>query len=48
MMQFAHKHPTIVAVPEVVGVAIVAVEPQVIAVALHIEHVEIAIRIRNV
>lgn len=36
----------IVAVPEVVGVAVVAVEPTTVLIALHVEHVEIAVRVR--
>ena len=37
------KHPNVIGVPEIVRVAIVAVEPGVILVAFDVEHVEIAI-----
>ena len=42
------EHPLIIAVPEVVRVAVVAVEPLVIVVMLNVEHVEVAVRVSNV
>lgn len=41
------EHPLIVGIPDVVGVAIIAVEPQAIVIVFHIEHVEVAVRIVN-
>ncbi|MEK7501043.1 MAG: hypothetical protein AAB642_02880 [Patescibacteria group bacterium] len=41
----AEKNPEVVAVPEVVGVAMVGVEPEVIVVVINIEHVRIAVRV---
>ena len=42
------EDPAIVRVPEVVRIAIVAVQPQLRIVALHVEHVQIAVRAGNV
>lgn len=39
------EHPAVVAIPEVVGIAIVAVEPLAIVITFHIEHLEVAIRV---
>lgn len=39
------KHPAVVAVPDVVGVVIVAVEPPVVVIAFNVEHLEIAVRV---
>ena len=39
------EYPAIVTVPEVVGVAIVAVEPLVVVITLDVEDVGIAIRV---
>ncbi len=40
------EHPAVVAIPEVVRVAVVAVEPLLaVVVALDVEHVEVAIRV---
>ncbi|MBU6415363.1 hypothetical protein KGQ34_03965 [Patescibacteria group bacterium] len=39
------KHPAIVVIPEVVMVAVVAVQPEVIVVAFNVEHVEVAVRV---
>src|SRR3989339_1491798 len=42
------KHEAIVSIPEVARVAIVGVEPRLaVIVALHVEHVEVAIRVSN-
>jgi len=38
----------IVAIPNVVRIVIVAVEPQTIVIMLHIEQLEIAIRVSNI
>lgn len=43
-----NEHETIVAIPEVVRVIIVAVEPQVIVIVFHVEQVEVAVRVSNV
>ena len=42
------ENPLVVSIPEVVRIAPVAVEPQLRIIALHIEHVRIAIGIGNV
>ena len=42
------KHEPIVGVPDVVGLVIVAVEPQVGVIPLHVEQLEVAIRVGNV
>ena len=39
------EHPTIVGVPEVVGVIIVGVDPQLVVVVIDIEHIEVAVRV---
>ena len=42
------KHEAIVSIPEVARVAIVSVEPRLtVIIALHVEHVEVAIRVSN-
>ena len=41
----ANEHPAIVGIPEVVRVAIVAVEPPTIVIVLHVEHLEVAVRV---
>ena len=43
----AEKHPTVVGVPDIVGVAVVGVEPPVVAVVLDVEHVQIAVGVRS-
>ena len=43
----AGEHPAVVGIPRVVGVAVVAVEPPAIVVVFDIEHVEIAVGIRE-
>lgn len=46
MKRFAtSEDPAVIAIPEVVGVAIVAVQPQAIVVVFHLEHLEVAVRI---
>jgi len=42
------EHPTVVSVPDVVRVAVVAVQPQFVVVVFDIEHVQVAVRISNV
>ena len=42
------EHEAIVGIPDVVGIVIVAVEPQAIIVAFHVEHVQVAIRVANI
>ena len=39
------KHPDVLGIPEVVGIAVVRVEPAFIAVMLHVEHVRVAVRV---
>ena len=41
------EHPPIVGIPDVVGIAIVAVEPKLGVIAFHVEHVQVAIRVAN-
>ena len=43
-----NEDETVVAIPEVVRVVIVAVEPQVIDIMLHVEQLEVAVRISNI
>lgn len=45
MKRFArqNKHKTVVTIPEIVRVTIVAVEPRPIVITFHIEHVEVAV-----
>ncbi len=40
-----HEHPAGIGIPPVVGMTIVRVQPEVVAIALDVEHVEIAVRI---
>jgi hypothetical protein len=42
------EHPTVTTIPEVVGLAIVRIEPMVIAVAFDVEHVRVAMRVDSV
>jgi hypothetical protein len=42
------EHPTVVRVPDVVGVVVVAVEPETILVMLDVEDLEVAVRVGNV
>lgn len=42
------EQPIVIAVPEVLGIAIVAVEPEVVVVVLNVEHVEVAVRVSYV
>jgi len=42
------EHPLVVSVPEVVRIAPVAVEPQLRIIALHVEHLQIAVGIDDV
>jgi|TARA_Y100000310_G_scaffold163662_1_gene163484 hypothetical protein len=42
----ADEHPSVVRIPDVVGVTIVAVEPELVLVTLDVEHVEVAVRVR--
>ncbi len=44
----ANEDETVVAVPEIVRVAVVAIQPQVIVIVFHFENVEVTIRVRNV
>jgi hypothetical protein len=39
---------TIVSIPSIVRMTVVAIEPQVIVIVFHLEDVEVAIRIGNV
>ena len=41
------KHEAIVAIPEVVGPAVVAVEPRAIVIAFNVEQVKIGVRVGN-
>ena len=42
------KDPLVVSIPEVLGIAIVAVEPKLRIVTLHVEHFQIAVRVENI
>ena len=42
-----NEHETIVEIPDIVGIVIVAVEPQTGIVPLHVEQLEVAVRIGN-
>ncbi len=42
-----HEHPAVVSVPEVVRVAVVAVEPATIVVVFDVEHVEVVVRVAD-
>ena len=44
----AAEHPPVVAIPEVVGVAVVAVQPQAVLVVFDVEDLEVAIGVRFV
>ncbi len=48
MKKIAAERPAVVAVPEVVRVAVVAVEPATVVIAFNIEHLEVAVGIRQV
>ena len=41
------EHPAVVAIPDVVGVVPIGVEPTVIVVVFDVEHVRIAVGIRD-
>ena len=44
--RFATEDKAIVSIPEVVGIAIIAIQPPLaVIVAIHVEHVEIAVRV---
>ncbi|MFA5318009.1 MAG: hypothetical protein WC323_00825 [Patescibacteria group bacterium] len=43
-----HEDKTVVAIPEVIRVTIVAVEPELVAIVFNVEQVEVAVRISNV
>jgi len=43
----ADEDPAVVRVPDVVGAAVVGVEPPVVAVVLDVEHVQIAVGVRS-
>lgn len=43
-----HEDPAVVRIPDVVGIAVIAVEPQPVLVAFDVEHVRVAIRVSNV
>ena len=42
------KDPQVIEIPEVVRIAPIAVEPELRVIALHVEHVQVAIGIGNV
>lgn len=42
------KEPLIVGIPDIVGIAPIVVEPQIRIIALHIEHIQVAVGIGNV
>ena len=42
------EHPLIARIPDVVRIAIVGIEPKLRIITLHVEHVQIAVRVQNV
>ena len=49
MKRFAKtENKTVVGIPEIVRIAIVAIEPQIIVIVFNVEDVEVAIRVGNV
>jgi len=44
----ANEDETVVVIPEVVRVTVVAVQPQIIVIVFHLENVEVTVRVRNV
>lgn len=44
----AGENPAIVSIPDIVRLAVVAVEPMTIAIVFDVEHVEVTIRVSNV
>ncbi len=42
------EHETVVSVPEVVRMAVVAIEPLPIIIVFDVDHVEVAVRVRDV
>jgi len=49
MKRFAKtENKTVVGIPEIIRIAIVAIEPQIIVIVFNVENVEAAIRINNV
>ncbi|MGA2666841.1 MAG: hypothetical protein ABSE91_01965 [Patescibacteria group bacterium] len=48
MKKVAAERPPVVAIPDVVGVTIVAVEPTSVLVAFDVEHLEVAVGVRQV
>ena len=42
------ENKTVVGIPEIVRIAIVAIEPQIIVIVFNVEDVEVAIRVSNV
>ena len=42
------EHPLVVGIPEVIGFAVVVVEPKVAVIALDVKHVDVAVRVGNV
>ncbi len=43
-----NEHKAVVAIPDILGVVVVRVEPQVAVIVFHVEHVETAIRVGNI
>lgn len=49
MKRFAKtENKTVAGIPEIVRIAIVAIEPQIIVTVLNVKDVEVAIRVSNV
>ena len=50
MKRFARpdEHEAVVAIPEVVGVTVVAIEPAIAVVVIHLEDVEVTVRVGSV
>ena len=47
-LAWTDEHPAIVSVPDIVGVAVVAVQPPFVIVVVDFEHVRVAVRIGTV
>jgi hypothetical protein len=44
----ADEHHTVVSIPEIVGIAVVAVEPETVVIVFDVPHVEVAVRVSKI
>jgi hypothetical protein len=42
----ADEHPLVVGIPDIVGIAVVAVQPPLVVVGVDVEHLQVAVRVR--